>query len=243
MTNFHRLCLIAVVPLLLTSCSGTGSKTTPSTTTAPKTATGSTTKQTPRSNSSQKYFSLENASSSGAPKDAMMAKSSAKPVVYDLTKTPAAMGDAMTKKQADVHVEVRVSQTEIKPGAQLTYTITATNNSDITLDGYSVVHSFNGDQLKVVSANGQRDGDAIQWVLTGLKPGASKTLTLKARAASRLALGDVIRTSTIVLYGTTVQPQTGNLEVLVVNKMPATGAAANTDPLEDTRQFIRPYQS
>jgi Domain of unknown function DUF11 len=242
MINFHRLCLIAVVPLLLTACSGTGSKTTPTTT--PKTATGSTTKQTPRSNSSQKYFSLDNASSSGVKKDAMMAKSSAKPVVYDLTKTSAATGDAMmAKKQADVHVEVRVSQTEVKPGAQLTYTITATNNSDITLDGYSVVHSFNGEQLKVVSANGRRDGDAIQWVLTGLKPGASKTLTFKARAASRLALGDVIRTSTIVLYGTTVQPQTGNLEVLVVNKMPATGAAANTDPLEDTRQFIRPYQS
>lgn len=242
MTNLHRLWFIAVVPLVLTACSGSGSKTTPATTT-PKTATGSTAKQTPRSNSSQKYFSLENSSSSAVSKDAKMAKSSAKPVVYDLTKTPTAMADTMAKKQADVHVEVRVSQTEVKPGAQLTYTITATNNSDITLDGYSVVHSFNGDQLKVVSANGRRDGDAIQWVLTGLKPGASKTLTLKARAASRLALGDVIRTSTIVLYGTTVQPQTGNLEVLVVNTMPATGAAANTDPLEDTRQFIRPYQS
>lgn len=261
MPSLHRLCLLALVPLLLTGCGAADDATD-----SADTGTGTQLVETPRQNSSKKYFSLEQSSSSKSaapqsssaamvkdtePKDAMakdapkdvMAKdgtlqlSASSAVVYDLTKPVGQM-----KKEGDVHVKVTVSATEVKPGGLLTYTLVAKNNTKKALDGYSVIHSFSEDQVKVVSGNGRREGGTMQWVLTGLKPGASKTLTLSVRAVRTLALGDVIRTNTVVLYGTTVQPQTGSLEVLVVNQMPATGAASFTDPVDSAREFIKPYR-
>ena len=138
-----------------------------------------------------------------------------------------------------VKLFVEADRGEAHPGETIYYTITVKNMTMVPLHDFPVVFSFAPTQMSVQEADGAVYADNVQWTVDALQPGQKRGLRVRMQIATDVQGGEIIRGNALVTIAGAVTDYPSP-DIAIINEMPATGGGGFTEPMEDTRRFLRP---
>lgn len=146
-------------------------------------------------------------------------------------------GEASAAAQGIVLTQ-QASRKEVRPGGDLTFTITVRNPSDKEYVNLELEDAFPAGKYEVLETRGGSVGaDTVTWTIATLSAREIRNIVVQGRASKDLQLGDSIA-NVVTLRGAGV-PATSVSEVKVVEKLPQAGAGGYADPLPPS--YVRPY--